>query len=124
MNYKSVLHFLIGHTFSSACYILSALLISGTVARAEEGLEAITPLNPKVLTPRPSTIPSVHNAEIYVKQLNLYRERFDNDASHLSLADSVEIGLTKSPLLGAAGSSGRTSLLLPTARSRGSSSPR
>ncbi len=102
MNYKSVLHFLIGHTFSSACYILSALLISGTVARAEERLEAITPLNSNVLTPRPSTIPSVRTAEIYIKQLNLYRERFDADATHLSLADSVQIGLTKSPLLGAA----------------------
>ena len=74
----------------------------GTLARAEDSLDTISPLKTNILTPRSSTIPSVRTAEIYIKQLNLYRERFDTEASHLSLEECVQLGLTKSPLLGAA----------------------
>ena len=102
MNILSYVPLFIGPRLSAIFCVFLGFLISGPLARAEDSLDTISPLTTNILTPRSSTIPSVRTAEIYIKQLNLYRERFDTEASHLSLEECVQLGLTKSPLLGAA----------------------
>ena len=65
MNILPSLPLFIGPRLSAICCVFVGILISGTVARAEDSLDTISPLTTNVLTPRSSTIPSVRTAEIY-----------------------------------------------------------
>ena len=58
MNILSYVPLFIGPRLSAICCVFLAFLISGTLARAEDSLDTISPLTTNILTPRSSTIPS------------------------------------------------------------------